>query len=125
MDNPYQSHTSVSYSDKEIRFFRTVLEHYKRYQGRDMPSLDIIRMYAKGWVMSGILVFFFMALLIWLGENDSLAALGFVPFLCGLVLGRVLRDVHHCRASSRLWPIIGDVLDWKRVDQKLEELGPE
>jgi hypothetical protein len=45
-----------------------------------------------------------------------------VGFLaCGILLGAMLRDTGVSMRSVQLWPLVGSVLDWDRVDQLLAE----
>ena len=44
-------------------------------------------------------------------------------FICGLVLGAILRDVRYSCVVKRLWPIYEAIIDWKIADRLRREVG--
>ena len=125
MENPYQANSLMSHMDKDTRFYRSVLAIYKKYQGRDMPLLDLLGMHAKSWLIVAVLILPLMLFWIWLARSGSFASGPFIGLVVGMFLGQVLRDLRHCRSTVRIWPIVHEVLNWEQIDSKLEELGPK
>lgn len=128
MNNPYQAQSAITFSDGDIKLFRLLLTLYKKYQGRDMPLSDLIRNYLTNWMVSALILVLPFGVLLWLFRDEnfnSTVAFSGLAFIGGVYFGRVGRDIHHCRISTRLWPVVRQVLDWNRVDSTLETLGAE
>lgn len=123
MANPYEPTASQSNTSQQVRLHLKVLENYKKYRGREIPLLDQIRAYLPRWLVSAIILSGASALILWMYQRHIFDAFPFVAFLVGLYVGRVGRDIAHSRLSSRVWPLVRELLDWQRVDQKLEELS--
>lgn len=86
-----------------------------------MPLMEVMGLYAKSWIMVLLIFLPLAGFLIWTSASNPLAST-FGAFLVGTVFGRIGRDIAHCRAQTRIWPIVREVLSWERIDSKLAQL---
>ena len=90
---------------------RRHLQLYLRFRGRRMTVTGLIwasrRVYALLFLLLGAL-----AALLYFFINPAAAA------CAGLALVvAILRDIGYFRRSTKVWPILEEVLDWSRVEQ--------
>ena len=90
------------------------------YQYRDFhesaPSVSRLVAISTWAYVRLLLVFTIAFALTWTYEFRSTALL-----LLGMVIGTVSRDFGTFRRMVKIWPVLCHVLDWKRIDELLEE----
>ncbi len=42
-------------------------------------------------------------------------------FFAGIGVGAILRDIGRFRAFARIWPVLAQILDWKKIDDLLDD----
>lgn len=97
---------------------RKALEHWRLYRQQHPPSLwFLVRLSWPAlliplvFIMAGAAYFFF-------GDHVDMACAAL-----GMAAGVALRDIGVFRRFLQVWPIMSSVLDWKRIDELLDEPG--
>lgn len=113
-DNPYQSPTTElsSRENKILLFYRSM---------RDTPPTfgSLYARYIPVHFTKAVL-FIGIAGLLYVLLRESAAVNGFCFFLAGAFLGSVARDLGVIRRTLHAWPILADIIDWRRVEKLLD-----
>jgi len=130
-DNPYQSPPAEAIIDAEpfgglSRRQRKTLQFYLKYREQPPTVFGLVAMSATRWLV--LLVLCGMAGACILGITFILdvsltAALFTIGLMLGLGLGATARDAGIFRNFVHVWPILHDVLNWRRIEQRLSEDG--
>ncbi len=94
---------------------RKLLQQYRGFHD-SAPSMGrLMALSARHHVLL-VLVFTIAVVLTYSFRLPSVALI-----LVGMAIGAVSRDFGRFRTMIRVWPVLSRVLDWKRIDELLED----
>ena len=92
---------------------RRVLERYQVLRRTDASWSQLLKFHLPQWV--------------WVvGANAVLSLLSEParPFVIGIAIGFVLRDLSGMRSTRQFWPVLSTVVDWTKVNAALSSKTP-
>ena len=114
--NPYVSPEATD-PDYRSRGERSVLEFYWRHRDRELGVVGLVAKCVPSWC----LVLLLMAVMVAMSSLLVGAyAILIAAFAAGAMLGAMARDVGYCWRVARRWPLVRQVLDWKKIATLME-----
>ena len=100
-----------------MEFYKQRIRYLKSYQSyrEHSPTMwSVIRASRKVLMIWAVFIFVLSML-----PHDSKLVIGLKYFGIGLFCGAILRFIGYARASVNIaWPILSEVIDWDKVDEK-------
>jgi hypothetical protein len=98
---------------------RRALANYREYRSKGGPTmLGLVRKSLKQYLTILILCAAAVGVVALHNDRASLIVNGFL--IGGVYLGYVARDIGTNHAFIRLWPLLDQVFDWRRIDELLD-----
>lgn len=101
---------------------RRVLELYYRHRDRPFTTGGLIRRMLPGWFFSATMFSVLMILIVAAYSIVPVGRIGLQMLLIGggsFLAGVITRDVGVARHVVRMWPVLREVFDWKKVEARL------
>ncbi|MCH8922008.1 MAG: hypothetical protein IIA67_02530 [Planctomycetes bacterium] len=130
-DNPYQSPPPETTIEAELaegltRRQRTTLQFYLKYREPPPTVMGLAAMSVGRWLALMVLtsIVFSCALGVVMLIDASLTVVLFlIGLMIGMCLGAAARDAGIFRNFVHVWPVLRDVLNWQRIEERLGEDG--
>ena len=129
VDNPYQSPPAEATIEAELvqgltRRQRKTLEFYMKFRDQPPTVWGLLAMSATRWlgfaVICGMGAAFLFGVTILLDVSFTMV-LFTTGLMIGMWLGTAARDAGIFRNFVAVWPALRDVLNWRRIEQRLGE----
>jgi len=103
---------------------RRILEFYLKHQESVPTTGELVWGWLKVWIVP-LSVFSVMIFMLYFMNPLSLSSYGatlnyLAIFLVALVLGAFLRDISYLRQTKVVWPLLQEIIDWKKAAARLD-----
>src|SRR5262245_42431253 len=99
---------------------RLMLERYRTCQRAGGPSLGKLLLHSLN--QYAVIAAAVTALLTWRAlASDEATFIASGLLIGGMVVGVLARDSGHFASTVRAWPVFSEAIDWRRVDQLLDQ----
>lgn len=102
---------------KLTKFQASLLSYYHQNRDRQITVWGILATAWKNYIVLMLLVFAIVVVawyLDWLVISYLVA---------GLVVGALLRDIGYAHRSTKFWPVLMSIIEWRKVEELLDNEG--